>query len=631
MSDTYILALIKQASLAELVDATLVAAGYQVECLRNPSEAQTLIQKTPFDVFLIEDSTDDEQTFTVIEAVLSQNTDCSVILLSSTSEQAHILRALRAGVADFLGLPLTSDELLSSLHRTLNRKGLRGSKTKSSLKGLEINLDSLWEMGVIGRSLTASLDLNHVLEAVVDAAVKVTGAEEGSLLILDEDSGELVIRAEKNFQDDFVRTFRLPVEDTIAGDVIRKGEPIIINNDAPQKIVTKYLVRSIMYVPLRVRGKVIGVLGVDNRHSSAEFDHEQLSLVSTLADYAAIAIENARLYQRTDEERHKLDSILGQIEDAVIVVSPDYRLVLANRKARMLFNLEDEKIEGQPLEDVFQEEVLIDLFKDAHSEMPFITEITLEEGYVMSAHLVEIPDFGYAVTMQDISYFKELDRVKTEFVNTVSHDLRSPLTAILGYVQLLSKVGEVNTQQQEFIERVQENVRSITELVNSLLELGRIESGLDTFKEDVRLGEIVQQAIKELHYLAEERQQEIVFALSDDLPEIFGDPICLRQVAENLIANAILYTPLKGRIDVKLDAEADQLILQVVDNGLGIPQTDQPYIFDKFYRASNIPDDTQGSGLGLAIVKSIVEKHQGRVWVNSQPGNGSCFTVVLPI
>ena len=213
-----------------------------------------------------------------------------------------------------------------------------------------------------------------------------------------------------------------------------------------------------MYVPLRVRGKVIGVLGVDNRHSRAEFNHEQLSLVSTLADYAAIAIENARLYQRTDEERHKLDSILGQIEDAVIVVSPDYRLVLANRKARMLFNLEDEKIEGQPLEDVFQEEVLIDLFKDAHSEMPFITEITLEEGYVMSAHLVEIPDFGYAVTMQDISYFKELDRVKTEFVNTVSHDLRSPLTAILGYVQLLSKVGEVNTQQQEFIERVQEKV-----------------------------------------------------------------------------------------------------------------------------------------------------------------------------
>ncbi len=635
MSDTRILALIKHSSLASLVDDTLVAAGYQVECLNSEFEAQTLLQKTSFDVVLIENTSDEDATFSVVEAVLSRYPVCAVILLSSVASHSLVLRALKAGVVDFIHFPVTSSELISALEKSLTRRAKQNTSvstlSQSTIEAPELNLDSLWKMGVIGRSLTASLDLNHVLEAVVDAAVKVTGAEEGSLLILDDESGELIMCAEKNFQDEFVRMFRLPVKDTIAGDVIRKGQPIIINHDVPQKIVTKYLVRSIMYVPLRVGGKVIGVLGVDNRHSKEEFNQEQLSLVSTLADYAAIAIENARLYQNTEKERNKLDSILGQIEDAVIVVSHDYRLILVNRKARLLFDLGDQKIQGKPLESIFQEEVLIDLFKIPHPEMPYITEITLEEGYVLAAHMVEIPDFGFAVTLQDISYFKELDRVKTEFVNTVSHDLRSPLTAILGYIQLIPKVGKVNEQQQEFIDRIQVNVISISELINSLLELGRIESGLVSFKEDVHFGKIVQQVLDELLYLSEERRQLIELESPPDIPALYGDPICLRQVVENLVANAILYTPQDGKISIRLEAEEDQLILQVADNGLGIPQTDQPYIFDKFYRASNIPEGTKGSGLGLAIVKSIVENHQGRVWVNSQPGIGSCFTVVLPL
>jgi two-component system NtrC family sensor kinase len=470
-----------------------------------------------------------------------------------------------------------------------------------------------------------------VFRNVVDAAVSITGAEEGSLLLLEEDGSQLFMRAAKNFQDSFVQMFRLPVEDTIAGDVIRLGKPVILNQATPRKIITQYLVRSLMYVPLRLGGKVIGVLGVDNRHSQVAFNHEQLSLVSTLADYAAIAIENARLYQKTELERHRLDLILGQIEDAVIVTGPDYRLLLANRKARRLFNLESEPHFGQLLEEVFQNEAVIDLFKGAHEEMPYHAEIALEEGYVLAAHLVQIPNLGFAVTMQDISYFKELDRVKTEFVNTVSHDLRSPLTAILGYVQLIGRVGEVNQQQQEFIDRIQVNVYSISELINSLLELGRIESGLDTYKETVQLTTIVQFAVDELRYMADDRHQVVVFEPAAEIPAVYGDPVRLRQVAENLLVNAILYTPDKGRITIHLASQGDQVILQVMDNGLGIPQPDQPYIFDKFYRASNIPENITGSGLGLAIVKSIVENHQGRVWVDSRPGVGSCFTVVLPI
>jgi two-component system NtrC family sensor kinase len=233
--------------------------------------------------------------------------------------------------------------------------------------------------------------------------------------------------------------------------------------------------------------------------------------------------------------------------------------------------------------------------------------------------------------MQDISYFKELDRIKTEFVNTVSHDLRSPLTAILGYVELITRVGEVNQQQRAFINRVQISVRYITDLINDLLELGRIEAGFDNRREFVPLGKILQHAIDNIQNQISDYEHNITLDISTDIPDSYGDPVRLQQVVDNLLSNAVRYTPNGGHITARLKHQDDQIILQVEDTGLGIPLLDQSYIFDRFYRGGNVPENVAGSGLGLAIVKSIVESHQGRVWVESTPGEGSCFTVVLPI
>jgi two-component system NtrC family sensor kinase len=233
--------------------------------------------------------------------------------------------------------------------------------------------------------------------------------------------------------------------------------------------------------------------------------------------------------------------------------------------------------------------------------------------------------------MQDISYFKEIDRYKTQFVNTVSHDLRSPLTAILGYIELIGKVGEVNDQQRAFIKRVQISVNYITNLINDLLELGRIEGGIDTRREFVPLGLIVQFAVDDVKNQIDDHDHKISLEIANGVPDVFGDPVRLRQVVDNLLSNAVRYTPNGGDITVRLSKEGEQVILQVEDSGLGIPYPDQSYIFDRFYRGGNVPDNVTGSGLGLAIVKSIVENHQGRVWVESSPGEGSCFTVVLPV
>ncbi|MFA5873956.1 MAG: ATP-binding protein [Anaerolineales bacterium] len=338
----------------------------------------------------------------------------------------------------------------------------------------------------------------------------------------------------------------------------------------------------------------------------------------------------ASLQQRLDELQ-KLDTIVEHIEDGVIILDEQSNLLLINPAARRAFGLwQDDVVKGKPVSEVLPHPDLKILLSDINNPLPQ-NEITFEDGRVLSAQCTPIPRIGLAITMQDITYLKQIDRLKNEFVHTVSHDLRSPLTAILGYVDLLDRVGPVNDQQREFIHRVQNSVQSITSLVNDLLELGRIEAGFDTQKEVVPLEGIIHDTLETLGGLISDKKMNLHLNLPMDIPQMRGNPIRLRQMLDNLIGNAIKYTPEGGEITIDVEAQNDQVILRISDTGPGIPPADQPHIFEKFYRASNVPKGVGGSGLGLSIVKSIVENHQGRIWVDSLLGQGSAFTVVLPL
>ncbi|MEN6393003.1 MAG: HAMP domain-containing sensor histidine kinase [Anaerolineaceae bacterium] len=230
-------------------------------------------------------------------------------------------------------------------------------------------------------------------------------------------------------------------------------------------------------------------------------------------------------------------------------------------------------------------------------------EISLADGRVLNCQVTPIPEIGYVITLQEITHLKELDRIKTDFVNAVSHDLRSPLTAILGYVDLLERVGEVNSQQKDFIQRVRLSVQSITALINDLLDLGRIEAGFDSQKEITPLGAIVRYSLEGLTNAITSRSQVLELDIPNETPYVLGNPVRLRQMCFNLISNAIKYAPIGGKIRIQVSSTDDHVILQVSDNGPGITPQDQPHNFDRFYRASNQPYDASGTGLGLAIVK----------------------------
>ena len=195
--------------------------------------------------------------------------------------------------------------------------------------------------------------MNSILRDVIDTAVDLTGAEEASLLLVDQQTDELYMRAATNFQEDFVHAFRVPIKDSLPGRVVITGKPFLLNQATPAKLKTSYLVYSMLYVPLQTQGRVFGVLGIDNRHNRAPFSKHQISLLATLAEYAANAIENARLYESMTIERNKFSAILSGMQDGVIFLDQDGGLIFINQMVRDVFNLGDNQVNGKTASEVF--------------------------------------------------------------------------------------------------------------------------------------------------------------------------------------------------------------------------------------------------------------------------------------
>jgi two-component system, OmpR family, phosphate regulon sensor histidine kinase PhoR len=614
-----------------LQDAVLAPAGYDVRTVGDGMSALTLARELKPALVLTDHQMPNLTGVELTRRLRRDFPEIPVVMITGESTEALVIEALRAGVADYYTKPFDPDELLGAVERVLEHADLvrQGFSTDQSSRKLNHRVQELETLAMIGRKVTGMLDLDQVLSAVLDAAIRLTSAEEGSLLLLDEDSGELYMRASKNFDQEFAQTFRLRVQDSLAGQVLETGEPVFLDESAPQKIKTAYLVHSLVYVPLRLRDHIIGVLGVDNRQAGRTFDGENVKVLNAIADYAAIAIENAKLFQTSESERHKLESILTEIHNGVLVVGQENRIILFNPTARAALHIEGNPI-GRRVFDVVENDQVAGLLRMGGNQ-PRREEIESAEGRIFHALCTRVEGVGQVIVMQDITHLKELDRIKSEFVTTVSHDLRSPLTAILGYVELIERAGEVNDQQREFIRRVQTSVEQITSLVTDLLDLGRIEAGLDTTKERTPIVKLGRQAADNLRGIAEKKNLAFSSKLPDDSPFIYGDPVRIRQMIGNLLENAVKYTTPGGIIQLEIQAEDDQVFIKVKDNGPGIPAADLPYLFDKFFRASNIPDALPGTGLGLSIVKSIVESHNGRIWVDSHLGNGAEFIVVLPL
>ena len=600
--------------------------GFEVSTAKDGSEGLSHALKDSPALIITDQAMPGLTGLEMMEGLRESGSEIPAILITAEGSEEIASRALRAGVMDYFIKPFDPIELQEAIHRILG--ATRVGSVRTGVPD-QRRLDALNTLISIGKSVTSLLDLEQILFRVTEAAVYLTGAEEGTLMLVDEETGELYVRVSKNLAAG-LQSMRLAVRDSLAGRVIRTGTPLLIG-EGQQKIKTHYLVHSLLYAPLKVQDRVIGVLGVHNRIVDRPLSQADVGIISALADYAAIAIVNAQLYATSETERTKLSRIVQQIQDAVILVDYEGRVALCNYVGHEFLNgVGPEGPVGRWLADVTQSSALIDLLDDDPDQLVRHGEVELPDGRVFNAQVSEVKGVGRAIVMQDITHLKELNRIKSELLTMASHDLRSPLTAILTYVDLIDRMGNLNDKQRDFGENIKASVQSITDLIDDLLQLNQIEAGLDRHRERASLDQVVRHTIEALKGQADVKHQLLTVNVAGNVPQVFGDPIRLRQMLMNLVSNAIKYTPDGGVVGVSLFEEGGEAVLVVSDTGIGIPAEDQPHIFDKFYRVDKNKTDFQGLGLGLSIVRSIVDLHNGRVWVESQPGQGTTFTVVLP-
>jgi signal transduction histidine kinase len=426
-------------------------------------------------------------------------------------------------------------------------------------------------------------------------------------------------------------------EFTVFQEVIKERKPVILDGPAmsvmPPKWVESFGIVSLLMVPLVSKDEVIGLMALDHVEEGRRFTDEQVNLAITIGTHAAMAIENARLHTAIAEERAKLEAIIGGTNDAVIVTDAQNRVLLMNQAARRAFDVKTMPEVGRLLGEVVGNERLLALFaRPEATEEALAEEIPLSDERTLYASLTPVAEVGRVAVMQDITYLKELDNMKSDFVATVSHDLRSPLTNINGYALLLPEAGELNETQQEFVEGIRLSVAKMTTLIDNLLDLGKIEARVGMEMKPCQLATVINEAVENLREQAGAKEITLQLDLSPELSLVQGNKVRLDQLMSNLVGNAIKFTPDGGMVTVSAREEKGEVVVEVKDTGIGIAPEDQVHLFEKFYRVvSEETSDIEGTGLGLAIVRSIVEGHSGRVWVESELGQGSTFGFALPI
>ena len=353
-----ILLALDKSPVLQLLERALRASGYSVLTIHDQTGLEKSLLETSPTMVVIGEKLKGTDGMKLAENMLDRFPTLPIVMFADFESPDLVKKALRIGLSDVLFPPLRTDEIVEVLQRCQKRAESLGDwvrrEVKNTTSSLEKRVKELETLVRLGHAITGSLELDSVLTNVVSTAVELTGAEEGQLLLLDEASGELYVRAERNLGEQQARTFRLKVADSMAGQVIRTGEPVSFSSASPQKIKTAYLVHALIYVPLRLQDHVFGVLGVVNRQSNRPFRDHYVLLLSLLADYASNAIENARLYHESEHERVQLETMLDNIDDGVVVLDSDQRIMLINPAARRAFGLGLSDLSHQNIFDVVQ-------------------------------------------------------------------------------------------------------------------------------------------------------------------------------------------------------------------------------------------------------------------------------------
>lgn len=510
----------------------------------------------------------------------------------------------------------------------------------------------------ITRALTAELDLSDLLRLILQSSVELVSGKAGLIALTDPDTELLKVAAVYGIPapvvDHFAPLLRdLPVADGAAQEAELTRRLSIVARNADMGLT------QMIRLPMKDGDRVIGLIYVFM--AGQYFIVEDASaLLRSFAEQAAIAVKNARLYQQINKEKQRLDAIIEQNADGVMILDRSLRITVFNKAFSRMSGWRPEDVIGKHHGEIFKWHTLktdMDLNKALETgwPLPGAPHLYVEgdyrrpenanhqaaDGKMISLGITYAPlmDENGRMTdiianVRDLTRYREEEALQKTFISVVSHELKTPVSIIKGYAGTLQRQDANWSPEimQESLMVIEEEADNLTDLIDSLLEVSRLQAGTFNLEisDNVLLPLLVKNAVKK--FSSQTEKHTFTTAFADDFPAVTGDERRLNQVLNNLISNAIKYSPDGGEIKLSGDVHADYVTVSVQDAGIGIPEHEQHRIFQKFSRLDNaLSRKTEGTGLGLFLSKSIIEAHNGRIWFSSNPNRqGTTFTFSLP-
>ena len=507
----------------------------------------------------------------------------------------------------------------------------------------ELELDSVLAQRLAGgrAELVGSTNSQEVMATAVRQAITLLEAD--AALMLGLEANELVVRESEGEGLEEMHGRRFPLAVSVAGDLVQSRKPVVIGDLARDEGALGSLdpvvgpnTKALIGVPLVGPDDVpSGALVVYSRRTRAWRPKEIEALV-TLAANTATALASAALYLRVSLEREQSIAILSSVADGIVAVDRDDRIVLWNAAAERITGISSGEALGRLATDVLRYEIGA---SEEEGERSILIKRAARELWLhVSEAIMRDPSdqiAGKIYTLRDISADRFVEQAKSDFVSSISHELRAPLTSIYGFAETLLRRGELfdDIQRRTFLAYIASESERLTGIVDALLDVAELDSGdLQVELATTDVGNVAREVVESARAeMAEVRENghSFVIDLPDEPLDAEADREKLRRVLVNLIDNAIKFSPNGGTVSVAGQRRSGTIELRVVDEGIGIPAEERERIFRKFYRGSS-PVLKGGTGLGLFITRGLVTAMGGRIWVDSVEGKGSTFALELP-
>jgi len=500
----------------------------------------------------------------------------------------------------------------------------------------------------ISRALTSQLSLSEVLRRILQAATEMLDGQAGLIALAEGET--FAVRASYGIKPALLHFFAPLLTDIPHEDPRTFRIPEL---DRKMQLVAQAAglgFYQVVALPMALGEELVGVVYIF-RERGGSFGINEVQLLQNFANQAAIAVQNARLYEEVSTEKKRLDAILRHSADGIMILKADHSVESINLTLARMTGWQVEQAEGGRHDEIVQwakRDTGMSLTEAAAGGWPLDEQSVLYiegdllalDGSTVSVGITYAPLFDMAGRLRnvignvrDITRFRAADDAKSTFISVISHELKTPVSLIKGYASTLRREDAHWDRKtaQDSLQVIEEEADRLAELIDNLLDATRLQSGrLKLSIDDVACDALAAEMVGK--YRTQSSQHTFAASFPTNFPVVRADRKRLAQVLANLLNNAIKYSPSGGTITVSGVVVKEAVQISVSDEGIGIAPAEQEHIFDRFYRVDNaLSRETQGAGLGLYIVRSIVDAHGGRIWAESRDGGGTSVHFTLPL